>query len=41
LNEGARPLVESDSDSTVALALDEIAQEKIKVIPPAAAEETE
>ena len=32
LNEGSRALVQGDSDNTVAIALDEISQGKIKVI---------
>jgi DNA-directed RNA polymerase subunit omega len=40
LNEGARPLVESHSDNAVAVALQEIAEGKVVVVPSEAAEES-
>lgn len=41
LNEGARPLIESNSGNAVAVALKEIAAGKVVVIPSTATEEVE
>lgn len=40
LNEGARPLVEGHSENAVALALQEIAEGKVVVVPADAGEES-